>query len=218
MTEAKNIHEAIINVMNEVGYVQKESSRGLKYSYASETALIQALRPELIANGIYAYVSNYQPERDGYVSTRGTAMTSTLVSGQVTFVHAPSDTQIVVHALGEGADPGDKSANKAMTGMLKYALRQTFLIETGDDPDQERPEQQHGERQGKTKTKPRPADNGKSWPEGADATTAFWARAKDMVSRNVLNQEEAKAIAEECKGNFVEAYDQLTAMEPPDGD
>src|SRR3990167_1905296 len=30
---------------------------------------------------------------------------------------------------------GDKSVNKAMTGMLKYALRQTFLIETGDDPD-----------------------------------------------------------------------------------
>ena len=34
-------------------------------------------------------------------------------------------------------DVGDKSANKAATGLLKYALRQTFLIETGDDPDAE---------------------------------------------------------------------------------
>lgn len=32
-----------------------------------------------------------------------------------------------------------------MTIALKYALRQTFLIETGDDPDRERPEAQYDE-------------------------------------------------------------------------
>ena len=35
---------------------------------------------------------------------------------------------------GEGSDTGDKASNKALTGAYKYALRQTFCIETGDDP------------------------------------------------------------------------------------
>src|SRR5262249_36903978 len=37
--------------------------------------------------------------------------------------------------LGEASDAGDKAAPKALTGAYKYFLRQTFLIETGDDPD-----------------------------------------------------------------------------------
>ena len=32
-------------------------------------------------------------------------------------------------------DTGDKDSNKAMTAAFKYALRQTLMIETGDDPD-----------------------------------------------------------------------------------
>ena len=44
---------------------------------------------------------------------------------------------IDVTAPGEGADSGDKSGNKANTCAYKYALRQTFVIETGDDPDEE---------------------------------------------------------------------------------
>ena len=39
---------------------------------------------------------------------------------------------------GEGADAGDKAPYKAMTGALKYALLQSFLLGTGDDPEDER--------------------------------------------------------------------------------
>ena len=144
-TEHANIHQAIVATMADVGYVQKESSRGLNYSFASEAALIQALRPVMVEHGIFCYVLSYTPEREKYETTKGTAMTATVASGVVRFVHAPTETFIDVMALGEGADAGDKSANKAMTGLLKYALRQTFLIETGDDPDRERPEAVHGE-------------------------------------------------------------------------
>jgi hypothetical protein len=49
--------------------------------------------------------------------------------------HVHSDTYIDIQTTGEGADSGDKSSNKAMTGGYKYALRQVFCIETGDDPD-----------------------------------------------------------------------------------
>ena len=51
------------------------------------------------------------------------------------FIHAPSQTHIDVEVRGEGNDSLDKASYKAATGALKYAIRQAFLIETGDDPD-----------------------------------------------------------------------------------
>jgi hypothetical protein len=39
---------------------------------------------------------------------------------------------------GQGLDVGDKAPYKAMTGALKYALLQSFLLATGDDPEDER--------------------------------------------------------------------------------
>ena len=62
-------------------------------------------------------------------------MVNTVIQATLRFSHAPSGTSIDVTAVGEGSDAGDKGANKAMTGLYKYALRQTFCIETGDDPD-----------------------------------------------------------------------------------
>lgn len=134
-----NIHQAINTVMQGVGYVQKEKPKqggGLSYSFAGESALIQALRPSMVANEIYMHVAEIKNvEREQYTTAKGTQMINTVVTGVIRFVHAPSDTHIDVWATGEGSDAGDKSANKAMTGMFKYALRQTFMIETGDDPD-----------------------------------------------------------------------------------
>jgi hypothetical protein len=135
MSEEKNIHEAILAVMKEVGYVQKKRSAGLNYSYAGEAALIEAIRPSMVEHGIYMHVKEIvKVNRENYMTAKGTAMANTLVQGVVRFTHVSGDF-IDVQALGEGADAGDKSANKASTGLYKYAIRQTFCIETGDDPD-----------------------------------------------------------------------------------
>ena len=133
---AKDIHEAIHAVMQEVGYVQKTRGQALGYSYASESALIEALRPEMVKQGIYCYVSGIRDVvREEYTTSRGANMNSTRLVATLRFVHAASGTHIDTEAVGEGADSGDKSANKASTGAYKYCLRQTFCIETGDDPD-----------------------------------------------------------------------------------
>lgn len=42
---------------------------------------------------------------------------------------------------GEGIDKGDKAGYKAYTGALKYYLANTFMVATGDDPEQESPEE-----------------------------------------------------------------------------
>jgi hypothetical protein len=133
---SKNVHEAIVAVMTEVGYTQKERKQGLNYSFASEAALIRAIRPHMVEQGLYPYVAGIsEVAHEEYTTKAGGVMQSTRLLAQVRFHHAPSDTYIDAFAVGEGADVGDKSANKAATAAYKYCLRQTFCIETGDDPD-----------------------------------------------------------------------------------
>lgn len=142
MEEHKNIYEAIQAVYGEVGYVQKQKSLQLTYTYASESGFIQALRPSFINHGIIVRVANMEiVNLENYETAKGTAMTRAIVSANVEFIHTPTVTTLTVQALGEGADAGDKAVNKAMTDMYKYALRQAFMIETGDDPDAEASEE-----------------------------------------------------------------------------
>ena len=55
-----------------------------------------------------------------------------------TFIDVDTAEEITVKTAGEGLDSGDKAPYKAMTGALKYALLQSFLLATGDDPEDER--------------------------------------------------------------------------------
>jgi len=135
--EPKNIDEAILAIMKEVGYVQKQKGRDLNYTYAGEAALIAAIRPVMVESGVTVDVvgiTNIQ--YSSYTTKSGTVMHSTNLVAAVRFTHAPSQTSKTVQAPGCAADAGDKADYKAATGAYKYALRQTLCIETGDDPDQ----------------------------------------------------------------------------------
>ncbi len=131
----KNVHEAIVHVMNQVGYVQKEK-KGLPYTFASEAAFIKAIRPEMVEIGLVVYPIEATAEQGHFMSAKGNYINTTLVHSTYRWYHAPSNSSIDVAVVGKGMDSGDKDANKAMTIALKYALRQTLLIETGDDPDE----------------------------------------------------------------------------------
>lgn len=136
----KNIYEAMLAVMNEVGYVQKDGEirHGANYKFASEAAFIQALRPSLMEHGIIVYPAGSSAPtvwRETYETNKGGTMNLVTIRQGYKFHHVPSGTEIYVQAHGQGADSGDKAIGKAMTNALKYALRQGFLIETGDDPD-----------------------------------------------------------------------------------
>lgn len=135
--EHKNIHEAIAAVMTEVEYVQKQKAPGLNYSFAGEAALIDKLRPAMVKHGVMCYVTAVHDVRhDTYQTQKNVTMNRVSLVLELRFAHAPSTTEIVVMAAGEGTDVGDKGTPKAMTGAFKYALRETFCLETGDDPDE----------------------------------------------------------------------------------
>lgn len=131
------LFKAINQVYHSVGYVQKEGKiafGGSNYSYASEADFIKAIRPEFSKVGLsvvplgMAVVDQQTsgtPERPKYLFT---------ISAQYRISHVDG-ASVIIQALGQGSDSGDKAIYKAMTGAFKYALRQSFMIETGDDPD-----------------------------------------------------------------------------------
>jgi len=137
----KNIHEALHAIYKEVGYVQKTKSASLNYSFAGESEFIKEVRPSMIEHGVTISVAKMDSiVQETYITKSGTSMVRSVIHGVVRFTHV-SGTWIDTEAYGEASDTGDKSVNKAMTDLYKYALRQTFMIETGDDPDKSAPEE-----------------------------------------------------------------------------
>lgn len=201
MTE--NVHTALHAVYKAVGYVVKDKPKagGLNYSYASERGLIEALRPALVEAGIVVHVQQATVDhRDTYTNKQGTVMNRTCISATVRFTHAPSATFVDVMALGEGIDAGDKSTPKAMTGAYKYALREAFCIETGDDPDQDASGQQEQRLEGDY-----PADASRRDTPAKAALRKLYALAKEKGMgeaelKAFLQTDSLKALAQHMMG------------------
>lgn len=137
IVQHKDIHEAILAIYGEVGYVQKQKSPELRYTFAGEAAFIAELRPAMIKHGVTVSVNEMDSLiQESYTTAKGTVMMRAIIHAIVAFHHV-SGSSMKVESYGEGSDSGDKAVNKAMTDAYKYALRQTFMIETGDDPDKD---------------------------------------------------------------------------------
>lgn len=191
-----NIYVALNAVMKQVGYVQKQKAANstLKYSYAGEAALIAAIRPHLVEHGIVVYPAGVRELRtETYQTSNGATMNRTIGLFDFMFYHGESDTSFLAEALGEGADIGDKSANKAMTAAYKYALRQALMIETGDDPDQHPSEDQQRKEPAKngqlTELKAE-AVNQTHWISNTKTRASFWA----FASENNLSDTEVHRV------------------------
>lgn len=131
-----NIHQAQLAIMQAVPYLQKTKSNDLKYTFASEADLIHKVRVAMLENGVcVSPIAAVHIATTEIVSSKGTKGCIVQFLFTYRFSHPESSTFIDVQTIGEAQDYGDKACNKAMTIALKYALRQTFLIETGDDPD-----------------------------------------------------------------------------------
>ena len=135
-----NIWEAQLAVMHEVSYVQKKGRVGtgkFSYSFAGEADLIAEIRPSMVKHGIVMYPTSCEViKTEDYETRNGNRVSLLLTKRTFVFAHADSGTLCEIQVFGEASDGGDKRASKAMTLAKKYALREFFLIETGDDPDE----------------------------------------------------------------------------------
>lgn len=131
MTEKiKNIYQRILDVMSEIDYIQKGEKRvANQYRYVSHDLVSSVIHPQLVKHGIAVIPTVKERKQDG---------NRTEILLQVKFINVddPQD-HFVVDSLGYGIDTADKGPGKAYSYAYKYIILKTFVLETGDDPDQD---------------------------------------------------------------------------------
>jgi len=134
-----NLRQKLAEVRRRIGYVQKRGfNERNNYSYVTAADLAGAVGDILAELGIVIVPRlesiAYEPTQPGRVEAARGAQ----VVMAYTFTDVDSGEEITTKVAGQGLDAGDKAPYKAMTGALKYALLQSFLLATGDDPEDER--------------------------------------------------------------------------------
>ena len=134
-----NLRQKLALVRRRLGYVQKRGHNDLhNYNYVTAADLAGAVGDILAELGVLVIPRlesiSHEPIRNGRPD--GEHLTHVVMN--YSFVDVETAEEITVRVAGEGVDAGDKAPYKAMTGALKYALLQSFLLATGDDPEDER--------------------------------------------------------------------------------
>ncbi len=134
-----NLRQKLAEVRRRIGYIQKRGfNERNNYSYVTAADLAGAVGDILAELGVVIIPSL---ESIAYESGRGNGAEmarSAQVVMAYTFTDVDTGEAITTKVAGQGLDAGDKAPYKAMTGALKYALLQSFLLATGDDPEDER--------------------------------------------------------------------------------
>jgi hypothetical protein len=153
-----SIIKAIHAVMTKVEYVVKDGKNEFhKYRYASEAALIAALRPVMLEEGLVIIPSGEEllPVDEWGITHIVLSYTLTHISGDVW----PDK----IKAFGAGSDKsgkrkddtftvGDKGTYKAITGAYKYFIKNLFQLETGTDPEKDGTKEKKGSPKTTTET------------------------------------------------------------------
>ena len=139
------VYEKILNVMNEVGYLNKdgfvETGKGKGYKALTDEKVLTAIRPVMVKNRLIMLPISMEHRRtdEKVKDYNGNEKTNRLTEVDMTFriinVDDPKDYVDVVSS-GTGVDTQDKGIGKSMTYAKKYALLNSFLIPSGEDTDQ----------------------------------------------------------------------------------
>lgn len=205
-----SIHERILAVMEECGYVQKDGYNSFsKYKYVTHDAVVEHVRPALIKHRVLAVSTMLEVEwPDGSKTNAGKSNNVCRVKMQTKFINADNPTDFIeVEFWGEAADTGDKAIFKAISGVKKYILTNTFALATGDDPEQDSPDYRQ------------PKGNKTTQPEGKradvvklslDEVKGKYTDVRKRIGLSVEAMGEAfNAIVPESKRKDPEAIDQF---------
>ena len=159
MTATMSLHRKLAEAMAAIEWQPKTGRNQQQgYNFVSVEVIKDRVREQLAARQVMFYVSVETIARSEYLTKSGATMFHVDIQGEVTFADGESGEMFTIKTAGEAADTGDKALNKALTAMVKYALIGTFLIPTGEDPDQETPDPKPaGRRPQAERSKPTPA-------------------------------------------------------------
>lgn len=134
--EPKNLFQKLAEVVTAIKHVEKRGTNTFqKYSYVKAADIANAVRGELSERNIYM-ISDVVEARNYTIPAKEGVMQAVDVRVAFTFVDGDSqNSRVSFSAWGTGTDKGDKAVYKAMTGALKYGLRNAFLIPDELDPE-----------------------------------------------------------------------------------
>lgn len=105
-----------------------------KYAYLTEAQISETFKNLFDDNGIvFLYSSSITDFKH-----EGLKQPITAVNVDYSFIDIETGERIYGCAAGQGCDAGDKGVYKAITGAIKYIFMKTFLIPTGDDPENDK--------------------------------------------------------------------------------
>lgn len=129
LTKLHRVAQAITHVEKR-GY-----NKHHKYNFAQAVDVVRDVREELLEEGVVVIPAAGNARHHEYTTRNGVGFLTT-VDLNYRFADVETGVMIEVPWVGVGTDiGGDKGVYKAMTGGLKYALLNAFLIPTSDDPE-----------------------------------------------------------------------------------
>ena len=140
----KNIYQKILDIMNDIQYLQKDDTvdegKGKGYKAITEEKVTSAVRAAMLKHGVVIYPTDQTHIREDEILTDkyGNQKVSRLTTVNVKYrIQNIEDKEDYVEAVssGTGVDTQDKGVGKAMTYAYKYLLLRTFAIPTGEDAD-----------------------------------------------------------------------------------
>lgn len=182
----KQITEAMLNVMKAISNIEKNKVVGEgrnAYKGVEDKDVKVAIRTAMMENGLIIIpisieptikVDRWEEVYQGQAKTKQSVLTE--VRTKYRIIHISGES-LDIEGYGHGQDSQDKSAGKATTYALKYALLYTFLIPTGDIDDADATHSQ----QIATPSAPAPLDDDKPWLSDKHEK---WEKAVSYVSAN----------------------------------
>lgn len=142
---SKKVYEKIHAVMAEIGVIEKTGFNQFnKYKYASDSDLVENIRPLLIKHRLLLIPSQEESKVTMYESLKNGVkegeqfLTELIVKYKI--LDVDSGEYIEITSRGQGSDKGDKGIYKAATGASKYLMLKLFCLETSDDPENDKNE------------------------------------------------------------------------------
>jgi hypothetical protein len=198
----ENLLKAVIEVMKEVEGIDKTLQVGTgisAYKGVSDQEVKKAVGRSMSKNGLAIFpvdiqpnvrIEHYDENYQGNIKRKQTVFTDVLTTYRL---YHTSGESIEIKGYGHGVDTQDKSAGKATTYALKYALLYTFLIPTGkiDDADKHHSneyEKTSNDKKGETNKE----NNSKTKQKGAINEKRF-QNAFELIKNGDYSMEDLKA-------------------------
>jgi hypothetical protein len=135
--DKKGIIALIPIVSKQIGAIEKTNkNKDQNYMFRGIDDIFQTVNPIFVEHGMVCVPKVIESVREEHLSKAGKTLLYTFLTMQFTF-YAPDGTSIDVITVGEGMDSSDKSAYKALSGAMKYAILQLFCIPTEEAKDPE---------------------------------------------------------------------------------